>query len=64
MGVWGGSDMAETTDYIDLTPAPEGYFEMLWAIANRSEKASDRAWAKHQIKAADLRTHKKEAGVE
>ena len=56
--------MAETTDYIDLTPAPEGYFEMLWAIANRSEKASDRAWAKHQIKAAYLRTHKKEAGVE
>lgn len=46
--------MAETTDYIDLTPAPEGYFETLWEIANNSENASNREWAKAQIKAGYL----------
>ena len=56
--------MAETTTYVDLTPTPEGYFEMLWAIANRSEKASDREWAKKQIKGGYVLGLKKETGVE
>tara|TARA_R110002020_G_scaffold29528_5_gene93062 strand:- start:444 stop:581 length:138 start_codon:yes stop_codon:yes gene_type:complete len=34
---------------IDLTPSPRGYAAMLWAIATKSEKAEDRAWAKKQL---------------
>tara|TARA_R100000995_G_scaffold74254_1_gene43224 strand:+ start:1595 stop:1765 length:171 start_codon:yes stop_codon:yes gene_type:complete len=56
--------MAETTTYVDLTPAPEGYFETLWMIANNSENASNREWAKEQIKEGYVLGLKKETGVE
>ena len=34
---------------LDLTPSAMGYAKMLWVIANDSENAEDRQWAKTQL---------------
>ena len=44
---------------IDLTPSAMGYAKMLWVIANDSENAEDRQWAKTQLLEGYAQTHER-----